>query len=63
MEPIENATPLTFESLEIPYGYVLYRTTSIGKLTKGVGKLTKGADVILDLGKFADRAHVYVDRV
>ena len=57
-KPIENTTPFTFESLEMPYGYVLYRTSSIGDISKA-----GGADLILDLGKFGDRANVFVDRV
>ena len=42
----------------MPYGYVLYRTSSIGDISKA-----GGADLILDIGKFGDRANVFVDKV
>ena len=51
-------TPLIFENLGMPYGYVLYRTSSIGDISKA-----GGADLILDIGKFGDRANVFVDKV
>jgi beta-galactosidase len=50
-EPKQNATPLTFEQLNQPYGFVLYRTT-----------LSNGAAGVLKLLQLRDYAIVYVNR-
>jgi beta-galactosidase len=38
-KPVTNATPLTFEDLKQPYGYVLYRTTANGSGSKQLLKI------------------------
>ena len=48
--PKQNATPLTFESLGQPYGFVLYRTT----LKDGAG--------VLKLSELRDYAIVYINQ-
>ena len=52
--PYPNVLPLTFEALDLAYGYLWYQTDVTG---------IASADNILDLGVFHDRASVYVDRV
>ena len=51
-QPVESENPLSFEEMDIPYGYVLYRT-SIQHVLKG--------EAILDMKKMHDRAVVLVD--
>jgi len=54
MKEISSITPLSFEAVDLAYGYMLYVTSIEG---------VHHADNILDLGKFGDRAIVYVDEV
>lgn len=51
--PYKNTLPLSFEDINLAYGYLWYQTNITGIAT---------ADDILDLGIFHDRASVYVNR-
>ena len=55
-KPVENPTPLSFESLDAPYGYVLYRT-SIPAVFENESQLN------VTLLKYHDRASIFVDNV
>ena len=54
--PVENVTPLSFEDLDAPYGYVLYRT--------GIpAEFENEKQLNITLVKYHDRASIFVDEV
>ena len=54
--PVENVTPLSFEDLDAPYGYVLYRTSI-------PAEFENEKQLNITLVKYHDRASVFVDEV
>lgn len=54
--PVENLTPLSFESLDAPYGYVLYRTSI-------PPEFQKDNKMKITLMKYRDRASIFIDEV
>ena len=54
--PVENVTPLSFEDLDAPYGYVLYRTSM-------PAEFENEKQLNITLVKYHDRASVFVDEV
>ena len=54
--PVENVTPLSFENLDAPYGYVLYRTSI-------PAEFENEKQLNITLVKYHDRASVFVDEV
>ena len=54
--PVENVTPLSFEDLDAPYGYVLYRTSI-------PAEFENEKQLNITLVKYHDRASIFVDEV
>ena len=54
--PVENMTPLSFENLDAPYGYVLYRTSI-------PAEFQNEEQLNITLVKYHDRASIFVDEV
>ena len=54
--PVENVTPLSFENLDAPYGYILYRTSI-------PAEFENEKQLNITLVKYHDRASVFVDEV
>lgn len=54
--PVENVTPLSFENLDAPYGYVLYRTSI-------PAEFENEKQLNITLVKYHDRASIFVDEV
>ena len=54
--PVENVTPLSFENLDAPYGYILYRTSI-------PAEFENEKQLNITLVKYHDRASIFVDEV
>ena len=54
--PVENLTPLSFESLDAPYGYILYRAPI-------PQEFQKDNKMEITLIKYRDRASIFIDEV